>query len=102
MWLTESECVSSKSSPWHSIAFANAAFAAGSRRSVPITVACGSPPISAIVERPSVAMPPAWAASPHPSVSSRWSLASVSTSSGMSAIVIAALHSAIVSAAVGI
>ena len=33
-WLTESECVSSKSSPWQSIAFANAAFGAGSRRSV--------------------------------------------------------------------
>ena len=32
-WLTESECVSSKSSPWQSIAFANAAFGAGSRAS---------------------------------------------------------------------
>ena len=36
---TESECVSSKSSPWQSIAFANAAFGAGRRASRPITVA---------------------------------------------------------------
>ncbi len=34
-WLTESECVSSKSSPWQSIAFANAALTAGSLRVVP-------------------------------------------------------------------
>ena len=42
-WLTESECVSSKSSPWQSIALANAAFGAGSAASSPITVACASP-----------------------------------------------------------
>src|SRR5207244_12759963 len=36
-WETESECVSSKSSPWQSIAFAKAAFAGGSPPSRPIT-----------------------------------------------------------------
>src|SRR5262249_51715605 len=41
-WATESECVSSKSSPWQTIAFANAAFAAGRAASSPITDACGS------------------------------------------------------------
>ena len=91
-WLTESECVSSKSSPWQSIAFAKAAFAAGSRARVPITVACASPPSSAIVVRPSVATPPACAASPQPSVSRRWSFASARTSSGMSSSVSVALH----------
>ena len=83
-WLTESECVSSKSSPWQSIAFAKAAFGAGSPASKPTTVACAAPPSSAIVVRPSVATPSAWAASPQPSVSSRWSFAASQTSVGMS------------------
>ena len=39
---TESECVSSKSRPWQSIAFAKAAFAAGSAPSSPITEACSN------------------------------------------------------------
>ncbi len=56
-WLTESEWVSSKSRPWQSMAFAKAAFGAGSRASWPITVACGSPPSSAIACRPSPATP---------------------------------------------
>ena len=49
--------MSSKSSPWQSIAFANAAFGAGSAPSSPITDACGSPPSSAIAVRPSPAIP---------------------------------------------
>ena len=83
-WLTESECVSSKSSPWQSIAFAKAAFAAGRPLSSPITVACGSPPSSAIVARPSPATPVACAASPQPSVSSTCCFACSRTSAGMS------------------
>ena len=54
---TESECVSSKSSPWQSIAFANAAFGAGSPAARPITDASGSPPSSAIAVRPSAGDP---------------------------------------------
>ena len=59
---TESECVSSKSSPWQSIPFANAALGAGSAPSRPITDAWGSPPSSAIAVRPSAPMPSADAA----------------------------------------
>ncbi len=54
--------MSSKSSPWQSIPFANAAFGAGSAASRPITEAWASPPSSAIAVRPSVAMPSAEAA----------------------------------------
>ena len=79
---TESECVSSKSSPWQSIAFANAAFGAGSPSSSPITDASGSPPSSAIAVRPSPAIPSPWAASPQPSTSSTCSFAASTTSSG--------------------
>ena len=99
-WLTESECVSSKSSPWQSIAFANAAFAAGSRASEPITVAWGDPPSSSIVERPSCATPVACAASPQPMVSSTCSFASARTGSGTSSSSSVVAHSAIVRAAV--
>jgi len=101
-WLTESECVSSKSSPWQSIAFANAAFGAGSRSSRPITVARGSPRSSAIACRPSVATPVACAASPQPSVSSRWSFAAWRTSSGTSSRRSSVDHCARFCAAVGI
>src|SRR5439155_4843902 len=83
-WETESECVSSKSSPWQSIAFAKAAFAAGSPPSRPITEAWSSPPSSAIAVRPSAAIPSACAARPQPSVSRRWSLAAPTTSEGIS------------------
>ena len=84
MWLTESEWVSSKSRPWQSIAFAKAAFGAGRPPSRPMTVACASPPSSPIAVRPSVATPRACAARPQPIVSSRWSFAASTTSSGMS------------------
>ena len=81
-WATESECVSSKSSPWQSIAFANAAFGAGRPLASPITDASGSPPSSAIAVRPSPAIPSPCAASPHPSTSSAWSFAARRTSPG--------------------
>src|SRR5579859_4685850 len=97
---TESECVSSKSSPWQSIAFAKAAFGPGSCASSPITVACASPPSSAIACRPSVAVPVAWAARPQPSVSSRWSFAWCATSSGTSSSASVVANSASRSAAV--
>ena len=56
-WLTESEWVSSKSSPWQSIAFANAAFAAGIRVRGRSRSLSPAPPSSAIVARPSPAIP---------------------------------------------
>src|SRR5437763_5179159 len=99
-WLTESECVSSKSSPWQSIAFANAAFGAGRRASRPITVACASPPSSAIACRPSAATPAACAARPQPRVSSRCSFACSVTSAGTASSVSVVANSASLSAAV--
>src|SRR5581483_472085 len=78
------------------MAFAKAAFAAGSDSARPITVACSAPPSSAIVCRPSVAVPVAWAASPQPSVSSRWCFAS---SAGTSASASAVANPASLSAA---
>jgi hypothetical protein len=98
-WLTESECVSSKSSPWHSIAFANAAFGAGSRASVAITVDCASPPSSDMACRPSPATPVACAARPHPIVSKRCSFAWWATSLGTSSRVSVVANSASFSAA---
>ena len=71
----ESEWVSSKSRPWHVIALAKAALAAGRRSSRPITVAWASPPSSRIVARPSTPLPVACPASPHPSASRMWSFA---------------------------
>ncbi len=64
MWQVQPACVSSKSSVWHATAFANAAFAAGMPSRWPITDACGSPPSSAIVTRPSMPRPYPSAASP--------------------------------------
>src|SRR5262249_50671273 len=96
----ESECVSSKSRPWHVIAFANAAFAAGRRSARPITVACASPPSSRIVARPSVPLPVACPASPQPSTSRMWSLACSTTSTGTSSRSSEVAKPAIVSAAV--
>ena len=79
---TESECVSSKSRPWQSIAFAKAAFGAGRRASSPITDASAVPPSSVIVSRPSPAIPSPCAASPQPITSSTCSFAASTTSAG--------------------
>ena len=81
---TEPGWVSSKSSPWQSMALANAALAPGSARSSPITVASGVPACSSIIVRPSVATPMACAARPQPIVSRKWSFAASTTSWGIS------------------
>src|SRR5579862_2252366 len=80
---TDGGWVSSKSSAWHSVPLANAASCAGAPSRRPITLAGPSAACSRVTASAYGAVSSACAASPQPSVSSRWSLAAASTSWGI-------------------